>query len=119
MQIFMCKSKIQNAILTDLKLHYEGSITIDVDLMEKARIMEYERVQVLNLSNGSRAETYVIKGKRGSGEVCLNGACARLGYRGDGVIIISYCLLGEEEVDNYKPSIIVLQGKNKVKSLII
>ena len=119
MQIFMCKSKIQNAVLTDLKLDYEGSITIDVDLMERARIMEYERVQVLNLSNGSRAETYVIKGVGGGGEVCLNGACARLGYRGDRVIIISYCLLVEEEVEDYKPRVLVLQGRNKVKSLII
>jgi len=108
----MCKSKIHRAIITDANLHYEGSITIDKALMDAANIIPYEKVQVLNLSNGSRAETYVIEGAQNSGTICMNGAIARLAQKGDQVIIISYALMSDEEVRNLKPKIIKVDENN-------
>ncbi len=94
------------ASITEANLYYIGSITIDEDLMDAANLIENERVHVLNLNNGERLETYVIKGKRGSGEVCLNGAAARKVMVGDVVIIMSYAMLDFKEAKSFKPTII-------------
>lgn len=106
MLIEVLKSKIHNASITGANLHYVGSITIDEDLMEAANLIENERVHVLNLNNGERLETYVIKGKRGSGEICLNGAAARKVIVGDEIIIMSYAILDSEEAKSFRPTII-------------
>jgi aspartate 1-decarboxylase len=110
----MCKSKIHRATLTDANLHYEGSITIDSDLLEAADIMPYEKVQVVNINNGNRLETYAIEGKRGSGEVCLNGAAARLGAAGDMVIIISYATVDDLEAREWEPKLIRVNERNQM-----
>ena len=110
----MCKSKIHRARVTDANLNYVGSITIDEELMEAANILPYERVQVVDINNGERLETYVIKGERGSGEICLNGAAARLVQPGDLVIIISYCIVDNEEARTMKPDVIFVDDKNKI-----
>ncbi len=109
----LCKSKIQPATVTETNLHYQGSITIDSVLMEAADVVEYEKVQVLNLNNGQRIETYVIEGENGSGVICLNGAAARHACPGDKVIIISYCLVEEGKVRNWKPRIVLVDDLNK------
>ncbi len=114
MEQFFCKSKIHRATVTDANLNYVGSITISEDIMEAANIYPYEKVQVLNINNGERFETYVISGERGKGIICINGAAARLVQKGDKVIIISYCLLGEKEIFNFKPKIVFLNEKNKI-----
>lgn len=106
MYIEVCKSKIHKVTVTDANLHYVGSITIDEDLMDAANIIENEKVQVVNINNGERLETYVIKGERGSGTVCMNGAAARKAAVGDLVIIISYAMMEFEEAKTFKPSII-------------
>jgi len=111
----ICKSKIHRATITETNLHYPGSITIDEELLVAADIMPNERVQIVNLNNGSRVETYVMPGERGSGKICLNGAAARWGQEGDLVIIISYCLMTDEEVKNYQPKIITVDEGNKLK----
>ena len=110
----MCKSKIHRARVTDANLNYVGSITIDEELMEAANILPYERVQVVDINNGERLETYAIKGQRGSGEICLNGAAARLVQRGDLVIIISYCMVDNEEARTMKPDVIFVDDNNKI-----
>jgi aspartate 1-decarboxylase len=110
----LCKSKIHRATLTDANLHYEGSVTIDSDLLEAADILPYERVQIVNINNGSRLETYVIEGKRGSGDICLNGAAARLGAAGDLVIIISYAMMDEAEAREWTPKKILVDENNKI-----
>ena len=112
----MCKSKIEHATVTDANLKYEGSITIDETLMEAASIVPYEKVQVVNLSNGARLETYVIPGKRRSGVICLNGPAARLGHPGDRVHVISYCLVPESELKGWKPTVVSLTPQNKIKT---
>ena len=109
----MCKSKIHRATVTEADLNYEGSITIDEDLMKAADLLEYEKVQVLNIDTGARFETYVIKGEPGSGTICLNGAAARLVLIGYKVIIISYAYMSEEVARNYKPKIILVDENNK------
>ncbi len=109
----MCKSKIQPATVTDANLHYQGSITIDVALLEASDIVEYEKVQVLNLYNGQRIETYAIEGKRDSGTVCLNGAAARWAHPGDKVIIISYGLVEDSKASNWKPKITLVDEANR------
>jgi aspartate 1-decarboxylase len=106
MLIEVLKSKIHRVRVTEADLNYIGSITIDEDLMEAANIVEGEKVQVLNINNGERFETYVIKGKRGSGEICLNGPAARKVQVGDIIIIVSYALMTPEEARTFKPSII-------------
>lgn len=106
MLIEVLKSKIHRVKITDANLDYIGSITIDEDLMDAAGLIEGEKVQVLNINNGERIETYVIKGKRGSGEICLNGPAARKGLPGDVVIIISYALIDINEAKNFVPKII-------------
>jgi len=106
MNIHVVKSKIHNASVTEANLNYVGSITIDEDLMDAANIIENEKVQVVNNNNGERLETYVIKGPRGSGVVCLNGAAARKVAVGDVVIIISYASMEFEEAKKFKPTFI-------------
>lgn len=106
MFIEVCKSKIHKVRVTQANLQYVGSITIDEDLMEAANIIENEKVQVVNINNGERLETYVIKGERGSGEVCLNGPAARKVQVGDVVIIISYATMDFEEAKQHKPTLV-------------
>ena len=106
MQIEVLKSKIHCATITEANLHYRGSITIDEDLMDAANMIAGEKVQIVNNNNGERLETYIIKGERGSGCVCLNGAAARKAVVGDTVIIISYAMMDFEEAKKFKPSVI-------------
>ena len=110
----MLKSKIHRAVLTDANLNYVGSITIDRDLLEAADILPYEKVQVVNNNNGARFETYVIEGEPGSGQVCLNGAAARLGEPGDILIILSYVQVEEEKAREYKPRVVFVDEKNRI-----
>ncbi len=107
------KSKIHRATVTDADLDYEGSCTIDEELMELADIAAHEMVLISNLNNGERLETYVIPGKRGSGTVCLNGAAARKGMKGDKVIIISTRYVDEDEISRFRPRIIRLTDQNR------
>ena len=106
MLIEVVKSKIHQVRVTEANLHYVGSISIDEDLMDAANLIEFEKVQVLNISNGERLDTYVIKGERGSGQICLNGPAARKVVVGDIIIIISYASIEFEEAKNFKPRII-------------
>jgi aspartate 1-decarboxylase len=111
----MLKSKIHRATVTDANLYYEGSITIDADLIRAADILEYEKVEVFNLNNGHRIETYVIKGKSGSGVVCLNGPAARGACPGDQVIIVSYVFLEDKLTKKNKPKIVKVNARNQIK----
>lgn len=111
----MCKSKIHRAHITQAELYYEGSLTLDTALMDAAGMLPYERVQIVNVNNGERFETYLIPGKRNSGVVCLNGAAARLGAVGDQVIIISYAVYNENELKKFKPVKVFVDKKNKIK----
>ncbi|MBM3403794.1 MAG: aspartate 1-decarboxylase [Bacteroidetes bacterium] len=115
MKIEVLKSKIHRATVTDADLNYIGSVTIDEVLMEAANILEFEKVQVLNLSNGERFDTYAIRGKRNSGEVVINGAAARKVIKGDLVIIVSYALLDFEEARTFKPALVFPDANNKLK----
>jgi len=110
----MLKSKIHRALVTETNLYYEGSITIDALLMRAADILENERVEVLNLNNGERLETYAICGKAGSGVICLNGPAARGACIGDQVIILSYISAEDKEAKAVKPRIIKVDGKNRI-----
>jgi aspartate 1-decarboxylase len=110
----MMKSKIHRATVTDANINYEGSITIDKKLMKAADIIAYEQVHVLNVNNGARFTTYAIEGAEGSGEICLNGAAARLAVRGDLVIIITYTDVPEEKTANYQPKIVHVNQKNEI-----
>lgn len=112
----MYKSKIHRATLTDADLHYEGSTTIDSDLLDAADILPYEKVQIVNINTGGRLETYVIEGERGSGCICLNGAAARLGEPGDLVIIISYADMEDFEAREWEPKTILVNENNKIKA---
>jgi len=114
MQIEILKSKIHQAEVTEANLHYVGSITIDENLMKAACLIENEKVQVLNMNNGERLETYVIKGKKNSGVICLNGPAARKVQVGDIVVIISYCSLSVEEAKKFKPYIVFPKAGNKL-----
>ena len=116
MLIQMLKSKIHRATVTDANLNYEGSITIDKNLMEAAKMFRYEKVEVLNLNNGARAETYIIEGEPGSGTICCNGALARLVHPGDLVIILAYCIVEESEVSKIKPIVVQVDDSNKILS---
>jgi aspartate 1-decarboxylase len=115
MQRIMCKGKIHRAHITQAELYYEGSLTLDTVLMDAAGMIPYERVQIVNVNNGERFETYLIPGKRNSGVVCLNGAAARLGAVGDQVIIISYGLYNEDELKKFKPLKVFVDKNNKIK----
>ncbi len=109
------KSKIHRATVTEANLYYEGSITIDEKLMKAADLIENEKVEVLNLNNGHRLETYVIKGKAGSQVICLNGPAARGACVGDEVVIVSYILVDEKEAKILKPKVIKVDGRNRIK----
>lgn len=102
------------ARVTESNIHYEGSLTIDEELMDETGMREYERILVGNITNGNRFETYVIKGERGSGSICLNGATARLGEVGDTLIILAFARMDEDEAKEFSPRIIVLDQKNRV-----
>ena len=114
MLLTMLKGKIHRAVVTQAELEYVGSITIDEQLMEAAGIQEYERVQVADVDNGQRLETYAIAGERNSGVVCLNGAAARLVQPGDKVIIMAYALMQPEEVRTSRPSVVFVDSSNRV-----
>jgi len=117
MMRIMLKSKIYYAVITGLKLYYKGSITIDEKIMEEANLAAGERVDVLNVNNGQRLQTYVIKGKKGGGEICLNGPAARLAVKGDKVVIVSYGLYSEEEIKKLKANYVELDEQNKIKNI--
>lgn len=110
----MLKSKIHRVRVTNLNIDYEGSITIDKKLMVEADILPYEQVQVLNLNNGTRFTTYAIEGIRDSGQICLNGASARLVQKGDIVLILSYCHVEDNEVNDFLPRLVHVDSKNRI-----
>ena len=114
MQIEVLKSKIHRAVITEANLNYVGSITIDEDLLDAVNLIENEKVQVVNVNNGERLETYVIRGKRGSGICCLNGPAARRGMVGDVVVIISYASMDFEEAKKFKPWIVFPKEGNNL-----
>jgi aspartate 1-decarboxylase len=116
MMVTLCKGKIHRAVITEANLEYEGSITIDKALMDAATLYPYEKVQVVNINTGSRLETYVIEGEAGSGIICLNGAAARLGAKGDKIIIIAYGHYTPEEARLHKPAIVRVDAHNKAVS---
>ena len=112
---YMLKAKIHRATVTESDIDYEGSLTVDCDLMEAAGIEPFEQVGVYNINNGERFETYVIKGERGSGVIGLNGAAARKGMVGDLIIIATYTGVSEDELDGYRPIILLLDAQNNIK----
>lgn len=114
MLLTLCKSKLHRAVVTEANLHYMGSITIDAALMEAAAILPFERVQVVDVANGARFETYVVEGRAHSGTICLNGAAARLVHVGDPVIIITYAQMTPEEARSHRPTIVLLKPDNTV-----
>lgn len=118
MLLFMFKSKIHRATVTEANLNYMGSITIDRELMEAAGILPNEKVQVVNNNNGARLETYAIEGEPGSGVICLNGAAARQVQPGDTVIIIAYTMVDEKEARNFKPKVVLVDEHNKSTRII-
>lgn len=111
----VCKAKIHGARITETVLEYEGSITLPLDLIRQANIVPYERVQIVNLHNGSRTETYVIPGEEGSTTICLNGPAARTAMVGDKVHILSYALVGEDELKGLQIKMVYMDDKNRVK----
>ncbi len=117
MRICMLKGKIHRVVVTEANLNYVGSITIDEELIEKAGINEYEKVQIVDIDNGNRFDTYVIAGQRYSGVICLNGAAARLVQKGDKVIIMAYCELEEEEARTHKPKVVFVNEDNTIKEV--
>ena len=113
MILTMLKSKIHRATVTEANLNYVGSVTIDSHLMKLAGILEYEKVQIVDINNGNRIETYVISGEENSGIICLNGAAARCVQTGDKVIIMAYAQMSPEETENYAPKVIIVDESNK------
>lgn len=114
MTVTMLKGKIHRAVVKQAELNYVGSITVDPELMEAAGIYEYELVQILDVENGNRFETYTIAGEPGSGMICLNGAAARQVQVGDHVIIMCYCQMSPEEVKEHKPKVVFVDDENKI-----
>ena len=114
MQITMLKGKIHRAIVQQAELNYVGSITVDPELMEQAGILEYELVQIVDVENGNRFETYTIAGEPGSGMICLNGAVARQAQVGDHVIIMCYCQMTPEEAKDHKPKVVFVDEQNHI-----
>ena len=110
----MLKSKIHRVTVTDANLEYEGSVTIDETLMKEADIIPFEQVRIYNISNGNRFETYAIKGKKGSGIICLNGAAARKAHRGDLLIIATYISIEEKELKGFTPKLVLVDDRNKM-----
>lgn len=117
MTLTMLKSKIHRATVTEANLDYVGSITIDEELLEKSGILEYEKVAVVDITNGARLETYTIAGERGSGIICLNGAAAKLINKGDLVIIMAYADMTPDEAKETSPTVVFVDGDNKIKSV--
>lgn len=117
MILTMLKGKIHRATITQAELNYVGSITIDKTLMEASGIIENEKVQIVDVNNGARLETYVIPGKRDSGVICVNGAAARLVQPGDNVIIIAYAQMNEDEAKTYKPKVVFMNDDNTIKEI--
>ncbi len=114
MELTLLKGKIHRATVTQAALDYVGSITVDLDLLEAAHILEYEKVQIVDVNNGNRFETYTIAGERGSGIICLNGAAARQVQVGDLVIIMAYAQMNEIEAQNHKPYVVLTDSSNKI-----
>jgi len=117
MQRIMLRAKIHRAAVTQCDLNYEGSCGIDEDLLDAADIREFEKIELYNINNGARFSTYAIRGKRGSGEISLNGAAARLAHLGDLMIICTYAPMGEEEAAAFQPKIVFLDEKNRITRL--
>ena len=117
MNISMLKGKIHRATVVQAELDYVGSITVDMDLLDAAGILEYEKVQIVDVNNGNRFETYTIAGERGSGLICLNGAAARCVQVGDKIILMAYCDLDTEEVKNHKPKVVFVNEENKISRI--
>jgi len=115
MRLVAFKSKIHRATVTEADLNYEGSITLDADLMDAAEILPHEQVQILNVNNGERFDTYAIRGARGSGVVCLNGPAARLAHVGDTVIILTYAVMEREELLRHVPTVVTVDGQNRIR----
>jgi aspartate 1-decarboxylase len=113
----MMKSKIHRATVTEANVDYVGSVTIDTDLMKAANLLPHEKVQIADITNGARLETYCIEGPAGSGVVCLNGAAARLVREGDTIIIISYAQMTDEEARSYKPTVVFVDAMNRVAQI--
>ena len=118
MVLQLLKSKIHRATITRADLDYEGSLTIDPDFMEAADILPYERIYIYNINNGARFDTYAIPGRRGERTIGLNGAAARMGQVGDRVIIVAFCNLSREEVENHLPRIILMDEQNQIKKIV-
>jgi aspartate 1-decarboxylase len=115
MYISVCKSKIHRATITQAELHYQGSLTVDAELLDAAGLRPYEKVAVVNINNGNRLETYLIRGERGSGVMCLNGAAARLGQVGDLIIVISYGYYDPAELpEDYEPVVVHVDASNRI-----
>lgn len=117
MEITMLKGKIHRATVVQAELSYVGSITVDEDLLDAAGICEYQKVQIVDINNGNRFETYCIAGDRGSGMICLNGAAARCVQVGDMIIIMAYCKVDVEESKNHKPNVVFVDEKNKIEKI--
>lgn len=115
MRLAAFKSKIHRATVTEADLNYEGSVTIDADLMDAADILPNEQVQILNVNNGERFDTYAIRGQRGSGVICLNGPAARLAHVGDTVIILTYAVMEREELLRHAPTIVAVDERNRIR----
>ena len=114
---YMLKSKVHRATVTQAELHYTGSLTVDLDLMEAADMVPFERVQVLNINTGDRFETYIIEGERGSGIMCLNGPAARLGQPGDIIIALTYCFVDDAECADWCGKTVHVDADNKITSI--
>ena len=117
MKVTMLKGKIHRATVVQAELDYVGSITVDQDLLDAAGILEYEKVQIVDVNNGSRFETYTIAGERGSGLICLNGAAARCVHQNDKIIIMAYCEMDNEEAKEHKPKVVFVDDNNKISRL--
>lgn len=118
MLLTMCKGKLHRATVTEAQLNYEGSITIDQDLLEASGILPFEKVQIVNIDNGERLETYTYAGPRGSGVICMNGAAARRCQVGDRIIIIAYCQMDAGEAKNHCPRLVLVDEDNKIKEIV-
>ncbi|MDY3971604.1 MAG: aspartate 1-decarboxylase [Clostridia bacterium] len=117
MELTMLKGKIHRATVTQAELDYVGSITVDTALLKAAGILEYEKVQIVDINNGERFETYTIAGEENSGVICLNGAAARCVQKGDKIIIMAYCNMDAEEAKMHKPTVVFVDGDNKIKQI--
>lgn len=117
MTIQMLKGKIHRAVVVQAELNYVGSITVDPELMEAAGIVEYEKVQIVDVENGSRFETYTIAGEPGSGMICLNGAAARMVQKGDHIILMAYCDMTPEEAKEHQPKVVFVDEKNRIRKV--